>query len=86
MDYFYKPYRKDMFKEQEEHMKFENKNPQWSSIADGIIGKNKKVNQSFKNAIQKYVSSSKNISSEREISGLESTIKNIRQSSKFKQR
>ena len=39
MDYFYKPYRTDLFKEEETFMSFNNKNPQWTSIADGIIGK-----------------------------------------------
>jgi uncharacterized NAD(P)/FAD-binding protein YdhS len=59
MDYFYKPYRKDLFKELDDHMKFETKNPQWSSLADGIIGKNKKVNDTFNKALKQYQSYSK---------------------------
>ena len=40
MDFFYGPYRNDLLKQHDAHMRFEQeKNPQWASIADGIIGK-----------------------------------------------
>ena len=32
----------------------EKKNPQWASIASGIIGKNQNMKDSFRNALEKY--------------------------------
>ena len=56
MDYFYQPYRVDLFKEQETFMSFKEKSTNWTTIADGIIGKNLKIKKSFSKALKRLSS------------------------------
>lgn len=85
MDYFYKPYRIDLFKQEENYMKFEQKqNPQWASIADGIIGNDNKTKESFSNALSKYKSYRENTSQEiKKVSEFENTLNIIKFSTNF---
>lgn len=96
--YFYGPYRQDFLHQSEDHMKFESKNPQWSSIASGIIGKNKEAKvgylssyfqDTFSKAMkkyEKYKNLTKTQSVEPEISDFESTVLTIKKQNKYKEK